>query len=130
MYYTIKYVLWRILYYQRIIVKKQNKNKPVKTNTIFPFFSLACKFHIPALFKKIAQFFEVVSSKPQKFLKKNIKKSPEENYIHHDGLEFFFVFSSHSCLFCYTLSHLPYVQPQETTPHLLITYVVTCFCLF
>ena len=101
MYYTIKYVLWRILYYQRIIVKKQNKNKPVKTNTIFPFFSLACKFHIPALFKKIAQFFEVVSSKPQKFLKKNIKKSPEENYIHHDGLDFFLYF--HPIVACFAI---------------------------
>lgn len=130
MYYTIKYVLWRILYYQRIIVKKQNKKQTRKNQHNFPLFFFSLQFHIPAPFKKIAQFFEVVSSKPQKFLKKNIKKSPEENYIHHDGLEFFFVFSSHSCLFCYTLSHLPYVQPQETTPHLLITYVVTCFCLF
>lgn len=60
MYYTIKYVLWRILYYQRIIVKKQNKKQTRKNQHNFPLFSLACKFHnIPAPFKR-AQFFEVV----------------------------------------------------------------------
>ena len=52
MYYTIKYVLWRILYYQRIIVKKQNKKQTRKNQHNFPLFSLACKFYIPARLKE------------------------------------------------------------------------------
>jgi len=64
MYYTIKYVLWRILYYLSThYCKKKRKQKTKQTRKNqhnFPLFSLACKFHnIPAPFKR-AQFFEVV----------------------------------------------------------------------
>ena len=125
MYYTIKYVLWRILYYLSThYCKKKNENKkqnkPVKTNTIFPFFLWLANSTLSSRPRLKEHNFSRLSLLTSKMFEKEYKITWREKLYPWRPRNFFLYF--HPIVACFAIYFIPSSICTTTRDNTTLTY--------